>query len=183
MHADNLARKAKLLKASDHFINHTELAPLIEKQSIFLVLAGKKPASQATSSKWVKADHTAHAEPDDPRQLRELLDSLDLAYRLSADDYATNVLVSLESGKIDDYIAAGEADDMAAIGRLFGYPQTAIEAFVRDDCMEPNVQDELMEAAGISAVIPSFRFSKTHAQQELAVLKDWYQTLRQHGLS
>lgn len=31
MEAENLARKAKLIKASDYFVNHTELAPLIEK--------------------------------------------------------------------------------------------------------------------------------------------------------
>lgn len=183
MHAANLARKAKLLKASGHFINHTELAPLIEKQSIFLVLAGKKPVSQATSSTWVKTDYGAHAEPDDTRELQEFLGSLGLAYRLSSDDYTTNALVSLEPGKLDDYIAAEEADDMAAVGRLFGYPQTAIEAFARDDCMEPDEQDKLIEAAGISVVIPSFRFSKTHAQQELAILKDWYQTLKQYDLA
>lgn len=138
--------------------------------------------SQATSSKWIKTDHGAHAEPHDPHELEQFLDSLGLNYYLSADEYATDALVSLDPKKLDAYLAAEKADDAFKVGQLFGYPETAIEAFVHDASLDFEAHDELMKKAGIPDMMPSFRLSKTHAPEELAVLKDWHQTLKEYEL-
>lgn len=182
---DKLAAIATQLKSSAHFVNHAQMSPYSEKQCIFLVLAGKKPVSQATSCKWVQTAGGAHSEPDNHQELGELLKQLGLAYQLRSDGHATDAFVSLNSEGIDAYLAAERTGDMATIGRLFGYPETAVEAFVKDENMDSDEQDRFMEAAGIpvtTVALPLFRFSKTHAAEELVVVKDWYEILKAYGL-
>jgi len=181
----DLVSKAALLKASSHFVNHTDASPLSEKQQIFLVLAGKKPVSQATSCRWVKTAEGAHSEPDSHKELRVLLEDLGLAFQLRSDEYATDAFLSLDAANISSYLEAEAAQDKITIGRLFGFPDTAVEAFVHGDGMALEEQDRLIEATGLPVTtvsMPLFRLSKAHATEELNVVKDWYETLKAYDL-
>jgi hypothetical protein len=182
MDVKDLAQSAMILRESTHFVGHAELAPLIDKQSIFLVLAGKKPVSEATSSRWIETERGAYAEPDDVHELQAFLDSLGLASYIRTGEFSTNALVSFDPANLDAYLVAEKTDNAIAIGRLFGYPQTAAEAFIHDASLDMEQQDALLEAAGIPLMMPTFRFSVAHAQQELAVQEDWYRTLAQYDL-
>jgi hypothetical protein len=89
------------------------------------------------------------------------------------------VIVSSKKELIEQF---NEGDGQES-GRLFGYPETAVQAFIDNDCMDFDSQDRLQEAAGLPEYMPVFRFSKKHAQEEIKVLQDWYVTLQEYGLA
>lgn len=120
---------AQQLKASPFFASTTDAKPWLEKQPIFLVLAGVKPVAEASSGHWVPTPDGRRTVHDNPAAVGALLDSLGLAYRLRHDDYATDTLVSSRPELLDAYEVAAAADDQAKIGELFGYPATAVMAF------------------------------------------------------
>lgn len=185
-----LSKKARLLLDSPHFTNHVDQGFLTEKQSIFLVLCGKKPVSEVMSGIWVTTADSGHSKPDDEREVSTFLSSLGLAYQLRHDDNATQALVALNNNSLLEYSQASL--DSGTIGQLFGYPKTAVDAFERvfnsDATVELNYlmttedQDELLQKAGVPDYIPMFRFSRDHALEELEVVKDWYATLRTYKL-
>ncbi len=175
-----LSEKARRLLASPLFVGPTDAA-LSEKQTIFLVLAGLKPVAEAASGHWVADAHGRHTEPDDPAAVAMFLDSLGLAYRLSQDEHATDAMVSLQPSLIEQSAAA--ANDLVSMGRLFGYPATAVEAFGRDHCLPADEQERVEQDAGLDAgFFVGFRFSTQHWQEELAVLQQWNAVLRAYGL-
>lgn len=174
-----LAEKARQLLASPLFVGTTD-AVLVEKQHIFLALAGLKPVSAATSGHWVDDAHGRHTEPDDPAAVVALLDSLGLAHSVSQDEYATDAIVSLQRDLVAQYSAAA---DGSALGRLFGYPATAVEAFERNQSMPSDEQSERQHNAGLDETFfVGFRFSTQHWREELAVLQNWNAVLRAYGL-
>jgi hypothetical protein len=144
-------------------------------------MMGLKPVAEASSGHWVQTDGGRRTMPDDPRKVGALLDSLGLAYSLTGDDYAITALVS----QSEDLIQAYRADiNVVEHGKLFGYPETAIEAFVANphQLLTPERQDEILKAAGLPDNMPMFRMSSAHWEDEIKILQDWHQALRQAGL-
>lgn len=175
-----LSRKAKALLGSPFFTNNVDQGYLVDKQCIFLTLCGKKLVSEAASGKWIATKDGGHTEPESEAELSTFLSSLGLAYSLRSDEYATNALVSFDQNKIAEYEQAG--DDWVKVGKLFGYPMTAVNAFGKDTILENDKQDALMKKAGLPLYMPQFRFSQAHASEEIEVLKDWYTILKKYNL-
>lgn len=154
--------------------------PLSEKKHLFLALAGAKPVSAAGSSHWVKTERGGKAGPDDPAEVSRLLQRLGLAYKLEAGDTTTLAYVSLRQASLDSYLAA--RNDHREAGRWFGYPMTAVEAFVTGESM-PFKDQQAAEQALDVPVFSTFRLSKSHAAAELAVMRQWWLVLERYGLT
>ena len=179
MTQDELAVKAKVLLNSKHFMNEG-IAALHEKQVIFLVLLGKIPVTNTFSAVWVEKSDGMYTEPDDEASVGQLLAGLGLAFKLESDENSTHVYVSRDKALIDQ-ISSKDIELKDAL-RLYGYPESAVRAFDTDDMPRQEEQDKLMEAAGLPISMPQFNMSKSHASEELEVLKDWYRSLQKYGL-
>lgn len=177
-----IVEKVTRLKASPHFNTIIEgSARYIEKQEILLVLCGKKPVSEVTSAVYLSTPHGRSSTPDDEKQVCKLLDSLGLAYRVWAGDYVTMAVVSLDPKLVSEYMdSLGRG--YRNIGRLLGYPETAVEAYTTGRELAFEEQDRLMGDAGLPDLMPQFRLSRNHAHDELEVLKGWQQAIVAYGL-
>lgn len=180
---EGIKNKAKILKNSDIFSNHTDNAPYAEKQCILLVLVGKKPVSEATTCTWIITPTSCRAKPADHKEVKNYLKKLGLYCYVYDYENATIAAVSLDSSLIKKYIKLNDKGTAADDGALFGYPQTAIEAFGKQELMmDLAKQNKIMKNAGLPEFMPAFRFSKANYKDELKVLKDWHETLKLYEL-
>jgi hypothetical protein len=180
----DLVRKAELLKHSEFFVGTTDGAPLVEKQQIFLVLATVKPLSSVMTGHWVPTTEDGrvigrHTVGDDPKEVKAFLDSLGLASKVAFEGYATTAVVTNRPGLLSEY---QHATDSVAVGRLFGFPETAIAAFAGATCMDTEEQHRIEKEAGIPDFVPTFRFSRDHWCEELSTVKEWSELLHAYGL-
>lgn len=184
-----LVQKSKILRDSTLFTYPIEGEELVEKQSIFLVLAGLKPLSEANSGHWELTPDGRRTVFDNPKKVGAFLDSLGLRYTLRHDEHATTALISLKKELLDTYERAGtfpEPRVYIEIGKLFGYPETATAAFAQFDekqLLSNDDQDRVEQEGGLSdRYFVNFRFSKAHWQEELAVCLHWQEVLKLYDL-
>jgi hypothetical protein len=166
-----LNEKAKWLKQSLYF-THDNDGPQTEKQLIFLVLAGLKPAAEVGSfyMEWLSPTN-GESRPDSQAGVTQLLKDLGLCYgfRSPYDGIVTVPLdqTLIETGQTIDRLT-GEADIYRAYGQLYGYPETAIEAAVAEwACDKPGlmsveVQQQVERQSGLRLECFIFRFSRAH---------------------
>jgi hypothetical protein len=179
----SLQREAELLRETALFDGSPLGRPLLEKQLIFLVLAGFKPVAQVASGHWMEVEGGRKTVADDPREVGSFLKSLGLCYSLSSfDAHATDAIVALQPQLIDEY---RHAQDATAVGRLFGYPETAVRAFESggDALLSSTEQEQLERDAGLPDGLTIFCLSRDHAAEELAVVTSWQEALRAVGLA
>ncbi len=174
-----LAAKVQQLKQSQFFVGTQRHAPYAEKQSIFLVLAGLKPVGEAFSGHWVPTATGRRTIADDPKQVGAFLESLGLSYSLQSYENRLEAVVALRPELVNEYRQPDR--DSSTAGRLFGYPETAVLAFASGDLLPNEEQDKVEEEAGVD-VISTFRFSRNHWPDELAVVKRWYEAMKRYGL-
>lgn len=183
--------KSQLLRDAPLFGTSVAEEPHIQKHNIFLALAGLKPVSEASSGHFVSTSNGRRLVPDDPAEVTLLLHQLGLHWRITRKPYYLLVQVSLSEECLEQYEAAGELSAEEAYretGSLFGYPKTAVEAFVaaqttdRDPRLPRPEQDAIERAAGIPETADiDFWFSRDHWREELPVVKEWCRVLRQYG--
>lgn len=178
---EDIKNKVRILKDSKLFTSNIDDAPYTEKQSILLTLTGKKPVSEATACQWIITPTSRHSEPADHKEISELFTSLGLYFYVYDNKYATSVAVSADKELLDKH--ANNISSSSTLGNLFGYPDSAVMAFGdKSLMMSTEDQDRLLESEGIPLFMPMFRFSKINYKQELGLLKDWYDTLKQYSL-
>lgn len=178
-----LAEKARILLASQYFVGTQAAARLVEKQQLFLALAGLKPVAEATTGHLAPMPGGWHTVYDDPAAVGAFLDSLGLQHRIRHDEVGTDALVSLDAVLLEKYQQASQRDDAATIGELFGYPATATAAFIANQCMSIEEQERIEQKAWpADDFYPNFGFSQDHWQDELAVCQRWYAALRLYGM-
>ena len=170
---------AQELLASEYFRGTTDLAPLLDKQLLLLTVAGVKPVSTVESGHWVPTSTGRQTLPDDPAKVGHFLASLGLAHRISTDQHATRAVVSLSPDLIQQY---GQARDPVTLGRLYGFPETAIAANASGSCMELEEQRALLERAGVPEEFSPFCFSHPHWRDEMTVVEQWVDLLASCGL-
>jgi hypothetical protein len=175
----DLTGKASRLKASSCFTGLTQTYALYEKQMILLASAGYKPVSEANSGHWHNTAVERWSVPDAPEEVAALLTSLGLAYELSVQGHVAVAAVSLQAELIAEY---HRTSSEAAIGRLFGYPETAVKAFEAGESLPLGEQRSRMRGAGLPDYFTPFRFSRGFWQDELAVVREWLGVLSAHRL-
>jgi hypothetical protein len=179
MDQTDLQTKIEQLRNSSYFVTTNDNGALVEKQSILLVLCQKKPAAEATTGRRVEVEQGSHSMPEDHAELGSFLTDLGLVFSLRSDEFATDAIVALDQSLVDEFLQA--ADNAVAVGRLFGYPQTAIDAFASGTLMSFEDQDALMESHSLPFFMPQFRLSQDYAQDEIKVLQDWHHTLQAYN--
>lgn len=173
-----LHHKARLLINSPLFDGTPLGHPVLEKQLIFLVLAGLKPVAEVTSGHWVEVERGRKTVADDASEVSTFLKLLGLSHSLSSfDGHATDAIVALRPHLIEEY---RQAKGAMAVGRLFGYPETAVQAFEAggEALLSLAEQEQLEREAGLPDGFTHFCLSREHAVEELAVVKGWYTVLQ-----
>ena len=138
---------------------------------------------EALSGHIQRIGNAGKAFADDSLQVAEFLTTLGLYFDLSdSDKSVTQALVSLDPLLLVRYREA--EDDQATIGRLFGYPETAIKAFAEgeDKLLPVEEADIHISEAGLSHSFVGFRLSKAYWREELAVVRQWQEILLAYGL-
>lgn len=184
MKSPELQKKAQMLLSSDLFLSNIENCPLLEKQNIFLVLSGLKPVSFVTSNHLSGDPHMAQeSHGDDPSFVSSFLLSLGLYSKLFTDKYSTDAIVSLNQKFIDE--VESHMDDPIHCGILYGYPKTAIQAFVSEDKslrLTEEEQEKTMRDNGIPECFPHFIMSKKYFTEEIKIIKSWFDICREYGM-
>jgi hypothetical protein len=182
----NLLRQAKLLTNSSLFVDPSDDTKY-QKQIIFLVLAGEKPVSAVSSGHWENNVGGRSTVADDPHAVGNFLVSLGLAYELRPiDGHATDVLISRDPDLLLQYRQAEATNDDATIGRLYGYPASAVDAFSIDpDNLLLDLDSQAMQVAnlGLDPNLATFRLSRAHWAEELGTIRRWQTILSNAGLS
>lgn len=175
----DLLKKAQRIRQSEYFMSDPDWGHLRDKQQLFLTLAGIKPVSE------IYAAHTEPTEdggwqsvPDDPKGVAELLDSLGLAHRFLELPHYILAVVTRDPQTLQTF---WNCKDDAERGKLLGYPQTAIDAYMIDRRMPGDKQDAIMEHEGLSQLY-GFCLSRTHYTEEIQTLRTWRTLLQAYGL-
>lgn len=169
-----LDAKVALLRSSALFSPRNGGDPLVEKEMLFLTLAGAKPISGVGSSHWIKTHSGGRAAPDDPAEVEDLFQQLGLAYEIEVRESVTLAYISLEATSLTKFLAA--RNDHRESGRWFGYPMTAVDAFMNGTLMEPAEQEAAIIEFGLP-VFSTFRLSREHAMTEIEVMRQWWELL------
>jgi len=179
-----LSEQAHMLKDSNLFVNPSEGMSLLEKQKIFLVLAGRKQVTEVYSGHWEQlSPNERRTVADDPKEVAALLDALGLSYRLQPQEHTIAATIALDQTVLDHYFdIASRSNNDLELGKLFGYPQTAAEGFIQNKHLDTATQDKVIAAAGLPDYFATFFLSTDHYQEEIATLKEWYSLLEQYGL-
>lgn len=187
-----LEQKAKHIKESSLFINPSDGAELLDKQNIFLVLAGLKPMSEVFSGHWEQVSPTRRrTKADDPNEIGAFLNSLGLKYSLRLESNATVATIALSQEIIDrTNTLVNEAteqrhvtrESQAEIGALYGFPPTAVKGFIKNLILDNKTQEKVVQEAGLPGYFVGFFLSKDHYREELTIMKERYELLRQYGL-
>lgn len=158
-----------------------------------MALCGEKPVSETASYHSVEVPGRAgcsESRADDAKAVARFLSSIGLAYDITVEEHAVMIIVGLDQADVDSYrLVEQHFGDMSAedvylsAGRLFGYPETAVQAFAQGEAMPADQQDLIQAQAGIPTGHSYFCFSPDHWRDELLVMKRWYDLLAHYGLS
>jgi hypothetical protein len=177
---------AEAIRTSPYFVDHSGDGTCVEKQSLFLVVCGAKPVGSASSGHWEAMSDGRRTVADDPDEVAAFLTGLGLSYQLtSPDGHATDAVFSLDPELLVQYAAVPSTGDDRLTGRLYGYPDTAVEAFAegRDALLPPEEEEEQRIAdAGIDPNLVTFYLSRAHWRNELEVVRRWMQLCELAGL-
>lgn len=181
-HDLELMQKASALKDSSLFVGTCEGAELVDKQQIFLVLAGEKPVAEACSAHLERTSTGQEYVADDEREVGRFLESLGLSYSLWQAKHfpGTMAAVSLRPELVHEY---REAKGGKAVGALLGYPKTAVEAYAKNNCLPIDEQEMREREAGIGWDFVPFRFSRKYWREEAETAKRWYDILKNYRMN
>ena len=170
------------LRESTLFCGLSDDYPLVEKQNLFLMLAGAKPVTEVTSGHWESTRNGRRSVADDPVTVQDFLTSLGGVSRIRCDMHGVTAVVSMKQELLSDYDSAEKREDIRKIGLLFGYPKSAVDAYVGGHRLEWDRQAELLRNAGVDKV-SGFIMSQQGWKAELAVLLDWQAVLKYYNLA
>jgi hypothetical protein len=70
-------------------------------------------------------------------------------------------------------------------GALYGYPESSVEAFLAPNkslLLPDEEQDKVFMANKIPITFPNFKMSIAHYNEELQVVKRWYEFCKLYGM-
>lgn len=168
-----------LLTTAAAIIKQADILTDPNKQYAFLTFAGVKPVS------------TVHVRSGGHRQLQSLRDifgRLQMHLDVDPNDYCSSrhtseVLISRSRALLDALHSSRQARDNYSIGRLFGYPETAVRAYVDRTILSWDEQNRYQAIFGLGypEFCIGFRLSREHYRDEIFEVNRWYQLLAQHG--
>lgn len=168
---------ADQLRKTNLFVGTGDETWSIDKQYIFLTLAGLKPVSEVVSGHWEPTPTGRTSVADSMEEVSDFLTSLGLFFKPTL--YKSYVLADIARSDelLEEYRVASETGDTATVGRLHGFPLTAVDAYAAGTSMDIRKQDELkVDHVG-------FRLSPDHYEEEIAAVAPWQELLKEYGLA
>lgn len=143
---------------------------------LVLVALGMKPATDLRVFK-----HNSPLE-----EVEKALTNADLQFARveakSSNDTVTTYAVAKDMATVMKLLATSsdiDKGDPAAFGRLMGYPETAIKAFVDHDALPTTHNDQLPLDIQFSPF--HMAFSKTHTNEEIETVRNWNRALKKYA--
>lgn len=172
--------------------------PIEKKIEIILVLCGQKPTTEMefSSNSWEEGAKEENIDEATINELRKNLRQLNLRSYVSPEELIEtniedrlagekepqarkskhrNVIISKNEHDLQEMITAMEVGDDNAMGRLFGYPVTTIQAF-NNISSEGIFRKDLPEEVRNAEYYPYIQFgilSRDNWQEEVNVAKRW----------
>lgn len=159
------------------------------KQYAFLTFAGVKPVSSihVRPERYLADGLYAYSF----RQLRSLGNvsrRLQMYQGVDPNDYCNSwstleVSISRSEALLDVLGRATKTRDNYLIGRLYGYPETAVRAYVDQTMLSWDEQERYWDIFGVgdSEFCIGFRLSREHYMDEIFEVNRWCQLLAQYG--
>ena len=169
-----LAKYAQLIKETDLFSYPKAWGWDINKELLFLAAAQAKPVSgiEAYHIDPTAKNGRVAVESDIPR-ITELLDQLDVFYKYEIKDSFIRFTVAHTKSDLQTYLDT-DHDDKKALGDIYGFPETATQAFI----------DRNMREMSEETRTPIyFRTSVDHWQEEYKTIEKWDKILKEYGLT
>ncbi len=138
-----------------------------------LVLLGKKPTTELIIYEWNQ----------DPAEVKRILENAGLVVKEKVgkqprDTRVVSVFaVALNKALAEQLVHAEANKDHEAYGRLMGFPETAIRAFLNKGDLLPKGEYPDNDNFFTSG----FKFSKTHAREEFKVLEGWGEAIKTYA--
>lgn len=191
----DLGYVAKLIKESDLFEGLEDLNKFLGKQMLFLTLLEIKPVCVIDARRWVETDSGKISIPEDRNKVSDFLNKLKLLYEIEEDEHSLYIIASKSPELITEFqYASGrraknqeeERQFDLIRGTLLGYPQTAVDAYVKGDVLGLEEQQERLKEAGFSQKLIEFvnmRLSKTQYLEEAKEVQGWLDLLTKFNLT
>lgn len=151
-------------------IENLELGPFPAAESI-LIFLGYKPATEIDLAPWNDSPEKVMAT------LRESGLIAEIKKYKGVNDKRFSVVAVTRNKETMEKLKKVEANaDHQEYGRLMGYPNTAIDAYLNKEKLlsekdYPNLSGNIMD----------FKLSKDHWQEEIKVIQQWSQVIKQYS--
>jgi hypothetical protein len=117
-----------------------------DKVNILQVADGKKPAGKLEifSEKWKQDDPAKSIDKSALHEIQTILRELDLHWLVDVQTYEVkpgsfieqaDIFITRDQETLDTLVAAHNADDNLVLGDVYGFPATAVQAFLNDDLL------------------------------------------------
>jgi len=114
-----------------------------DKVNILLVADGKKPAGKLEmfSAKWGEDEPAKSIDKTVLHEIQTILRGLNLYWIVETQTHEvqpgsfleqTDIFIARDQETLDTLVAAHNADDNLVLGDLYGFPATAVQAFLND---------------------------------------------------
>lgn len=177
-------------------VERMEEVLITEKVHLMLLLLGEKRATEIDLYSDIFTD-LGNAKTVDKEILQSVIDTLEMlpvAYRL--EPAQTDTLVDRKTSshsyrQVVTILIAGNGDDLERLSRanaekdhrtlgyLYGFPETAISAFLSKDTIDKQEIDELLRTP--EGLFAQFALSKTNYQQELETATRWANAIKSYS--
>lgn len=147
------------------------------RAEVILVFLGEKPAAEMYLPNKDNADHVV----DDLRRIGLYAEVIEGRVQ-GKHAHAVDIGVAKSQELLDELKQTKSNENHRRYGELMGYPSSAIDAFLGENEAEKLSSGEQTKMTeGLSDVLVHFRFSKQHAEEELAKLKKWFRIIAEHA--
>lgn len=143
-------------------IEKLDIGP-IHKANMILVLFDEKPAAEIDVFTW----------GDSPDRVEKVIRDSGLSYKKivsKSSKVLATFCIAKQKTLVDDLVTAINAGNDADYGRLMGYPETAIEAYVNKTSTTDYDTDKLF----------NFAFSRHNYLEEMKTVTRWKECIKKH---
>lgn len=170
-------------------IQQADILTNLDRRDAFLTFAGFKPVSTVdVNPERHLGDGLYTYSPGQLQSLRDIFGRLQMHQVVDPNDYCNSwdtlqVSISRSGALLGALRNARQAKDDYSIGRLYGYPETAVRAYVDQTMLSWDEQVRYCDIfySGIPEFYVGFRLSREHYRDEIFEVNRWYQLLAQYG--
>lgn len=169
----------------------------LHRMGIILTYLGEKPASLTQVAYNVNAPESEiKKELSKKEKIQKVLEQAGMKFEIVEKSEKTEegvelkrytFLIAKKEEVLEALKKAFELKDHETMGRLFGYPETAVEAFVKGEIISdyskwwwslPEEKRKDLEKEGIMNLL-NFSLSKEHWEEELETLRRWQKVIKE----